>query len=596
MKRILPLSVFCLFFAASGLRAQAPASNAAPLKQCDARLARQLVEQQADFSRTLGETDRRISVLVKVADFLWTGDEDSARKYFAEAFQIAQERNREKDGEKVESKSAIAEKIDYRFTVVSAVARRDAEWAKKLSEIILKEFDEDKEKDKRSSFDKNREVRETLGVAAQTAKDNPDLALTLARRAMRYPLTNVWYFWLYRIAENNRALADRIYAEAVANYKDAEFFRLLYLSAYPFANERIFGIEKYSLGASVPADFSPDPFLQRQLLVALIRRALKLTPENTEKSMQTATPENAVAVIALNEIEPLIAERFPDLTQAFSQAKLHAASVVSNEIMNAAEKRNESGKNFNKSFAEKLKEAEEADAIGKLTDFQVYQLATTAKKEEDFKAAESWLDKMRAEQTRRATINYFYFQRSKLATEEKRFDEAAKFAERTAKIETRAVLYFDIAEAKAAEPNAPRHETLDTLLQVYQMAQKAPDSIEKAQVLMGLANAYEKVEHSNALDALALSIKTANALENPDLFTSSQTQQIKGDTFLFFANYEVPGFDLNKTFYEISRKDFQGALAQAQSFTDKYLRTLAIIAAVKDCEKSIKPAKPKVKR
>lgn len=112
---------------------------------------------------------------------------------------------------------------------------------------------------------------------------------------------------------------------------------------------------------------------------------------------------------------------------------------------------------------------------------------------------------------------------------------------------------------------------------------------------MGLANVYEKINHSNALDSLSLSVKTANALENPNLFSSSQTQQIKGKSFMFFANYDVPGFDLNQTFYEISRNDFQGALAQAESFTDKYLRTLAVIAAVRDCEKNVKPAKPKAK-
>lgn len=112
---------------------------------------------------------------------------------------------------------------------------------------------------------------------------------------------------------------------------------------------------------------------------------------------------------------------------------------------------------------------------------------------------------------------------------------------------------------------------------------------------MGLANVYEKINHSNALDALALAVKTANALENPNLFSSGQTQQITGKGFMFYASYEVPGFDLNKTFYEISRADFQGALAQAESFNDKYLRTLAVIATVRDCEKNVKSEKPKVK-
>jgi hypothetical protein len=45
----------------------------------------------------------------------------------------------------------------------------------------------------------------------------------------------------------------------------------------------------------------------------------------------------------------------------------------------------------------------------------------------------------------------------------------------------------------------------------------------------------------------------------------------------------------------LSQKDFQGALNHSTSFSDKYLRTLAVLAAVKDCEKNEKPIKPKAK-
>ncbi|MDQ6785402.1 MAG: hypothetical protein M3033_01095 [Acidobacteriota bacterium] len=586
MKRLHLLLTFCLWFSAADLFAQTTSKK--PIKQCDAMLARQIIEEQADFSKTIDETDKRANVLVKVADFLWTSDEEAARRYFAEAFQVAQDRYHEKGLEKIDAgKGLIHYKPDYRFMVVEAVAKRDPQWAKKLSETILKEFDEDKDKDNRDDFDKNRETQQLLGIAAQVAKDNPELALSLARRIMRYPLTNAWYFMLYQMAGNNQTLADSIYTELLTNYANAEVYRLLYLSAYPFSRERIFGLEKYSLGTSIPANFSPNQNLKRQFLLVLFNRIQQLTSENTTKSLQTSTPESAVAVIALNELEPVVMQQFPDLMPMFSQVKLQANSVVSNEIMDSANKRNEQGENWNKSFAEKLKDVEKADADGKLNDYLIYELATAAKKEEDFKAAESWLDKMQEEQARDGVINYFYFQRSRVAAKDKRFEDARKYAEKVVKIEHRAVLYFDIAEAKLNQPNA-KYEALDTLLEVYQLAQKAPDSVEKAQVLMGVANVYEKINHSNAIDALAAAIKTANALSNPDLFSSSQTQQIVGKKFAFFASYDVPGFDLNKTFYEISRADFQGALIQAESFNDRYLRTLAVMATVRDCEKNIK--------
>lgn len=585
--------LFCLILCfAFSLNAQTAAKK--PIKQCNAQLAKQIVEQQADFSKTLGETEQRVNVLIRVSDFLWTSDQEAARRYLAEAFRVAQDHFREKGFEKKESKGLYIPQTDFRFDVIRAVAKRDSEWAKKLSEAVLKEFDEDKEKDKRDNYNKDRESRELLRVATEMAKDNPALALTLARRVMRYPLDNGWYFGLYRMAALNQSLADQIYGEALANYSDAEVFRLLYLSAYPFSQDRIFGIEKNSLGMNVPANFSPNPNLKRQFILALLRRVMKLTPESTEKSLQTSTPESAVAVIALNDLEPIIVQQFPDLMPTFSETKAFAGSVVSNEIMDAANKRNEQGNSYNRPFAEKLKELEKADGEGKLNDFQIVQLLTSAKKEEDYKQTESWLDKIAEESPRESAKNYFYYQRSKLAAKENRFDDARKYAEKINKIELRAVVYFDVAEAKQKN-SATKLESLESLSELYKMAQKSPDTIEKAQVLLGLAYLYEKVDHFSAIDAISNAIKTANKLENPNLFTSFMSQQIVGKDFASYIGYDVPGFDINKTFYEISQKDFQGAISQAESFSDKYLRTLAVLASVKDCEKNEETIKPKAK-
>lgn len=588
------LYFFLLLFIFSSVTIQAQTNSKKPLKECNALLARQLVEQQADESKSVAETDKRVNILLRVADFLWIADEETSRKYFAEAFQIAQGRFRENGIEKKELGGLIYPQPDYRFDVIQAVAKRDGEWAKKLSEIVLKEFDEDKEKDKRDDFNKDNEVQEILGIAAAMAKENPNLALTLARRAMRYPLGRSWYFSLYTMARNNQSLADQIYGEILTNYANAEVFRLLYLSAYPFGRDRIFGIEKYSLGTSVPANFSPNPNFRLQFLLALLRRVMKLTPEGTEKSLQTLTPETAIAVMALNDLEPIVAQQFPDLMQTFSQAKIHANSIIAADALEAAKNKSESDKSFNKPFDEKLEEIEKAESEKKLDDSKIFQLVHAAKTEENYKQAETWIDKITDEITREGTLNYFYFQRSKLATKEKRFDEAEKYAMKIIKIEHRAVLFFDIAEAKMKEPMT-KLESLDTLLKVYQTATKAPDTVEKAQVLLGLAFMYEKVDHYNALNSLADAIKTANRLENPNLFTNFVSQQIKGKHFTHFSGYSVPGFEIFETFYALSQKDFLNVLTYATNFSDKYLRTLAVLATVKDCEKNHKPVKVKPK-
>lgn len=565
-----------------------------PPKECSPLLAKQLVEQQAIESKSVAETDNRINILLRVADFLWLSDEETARKFFAEAFQIAVERLREKADEKKDSEGLVYQQRDYRFTVIGAVAKRDAEWAKKLTETVLKEFDEDKEREKRDDIAKDDEIHSILGIAGRMAKENPNLSLTLARRAMRYPLIYAWYWTLYIMAGNNPPLADQIYGELLANYQNAEVYRLLYLSAYPFGQQKIFGVEKYSLGTSVPAGFSPNKNLQRQFLLTLFRRVMRLTPESTTKSLQNSIPESAIAATALNEIDSIVAQQFPDLLESYSQARVHANSVAATNDLEAARKLDEQGKSFNKPFDERLKEVEKADTEGKLTDGLIFQLVNSAKTEDDYRQTESWLDKMSDEAGRDAVTDFFYFQRSKLATKEKRFDDGRKFALKVDKIEHRAVLFFDIAEAKMREPMT-KLESLDTLLEVYQTALKAPDTVEKAQVLLGLAFMYEKVDRYNALNSLADAIKTANKLESPNLTSSFISRQISLKNLTFYTGYSVPGFDVTETFYALSRQDFQGALGNATNFSDKYLRTLAILATVKDCEKNDAPIKQKAK-
>ena len=581
-----------LIFVFSILPTHAQTSSKKLPKDCNALLARQLVEQQADQSKSVAETDKRVNILLRVADFLWIADEETARKYFAEAFQISRERFREKGVETSKSKEGLLmQQPDYRFAVISAIAKRDAELANRLSESVLKEYDEDAEKDRRNANDRETEVEELISLAAQTAKDSPKLSLTLARRAMLYKLLRRWTYSLYQTASNNQPLADQIYGELLNKNADAEVYRLLYLSAYPFGSGRILGVEKYSMGMSVPAAFSPNRNLQRQFITILLRRVMRLTPESTTVSLQNV-PETAVAVMGLSDLEPIIAQQFPDLAQTFSQAKIHADSIVEGSALASAKDGNEANKKFNKSFDENLAEVEKANGVGKLGDGQIFQLVNSAKTDENYKKAESWLDKISDEITRTGTTNFFYFNRSKLATEEKRLEDARKYALKVPKIEHRAVLFFDIAEAKLKEP-LTKSESLDTLLEVLQTAQKSPDTVEKAQVLLGTAFMYEKVDHFAALGVLAEAIKTANKLDNPNLFAGYVLQVVKGKLFSHYSSYEVPGFDINRTFYELSKNDFQNSLTYATDFSDGYLRTLAVLAVVKDCEKNAKPIKSK---
>ncbi len=72
-------------------------------------------------------------------------------------------------------------------------------------------------------------------------------------------------------------------------------------------------------------------------------------------------------------------------------------------------------------------------------------------------------------------------------------------------------------DSRSIKETDKRINSFATISEVYKLADKSPDTVEKAQVFLGLAYIFEKVDHVNALDSLSSAIKTANKLETPNL-------------------------------------------------------------------------------
>ncbi len=581
--------------------AQKQVENSVPA--CNPIFARQLVEQQVADGKSVEDTEKRIKILLRSADFLWKFDEETARTYYAEAYSVAGKRFGDKGLEEKkasESKSGLTISLpDYRTVVIRAIARKDGDWAKRLSEKLLKDYEAELEK-RKDNYDKNRELEDLLGIAQATAKDNPQLSLYFFRQVMRYPLDSHWLWTLYGTAKENQTLADQVYLEALTNYANETPRRLLFLAAYPFGSERIFGVDKYQYGVGIPDGFVSNPKFQVQFLNTFFSRIniFVSNPEDLNKPAdEFKLPEITYIVSALQDIEPIILQKFPNLFERFSAVKARANAQMSAETQKNLEGRQKNYADSDLSFDERFKKMEEADSKGKLTDYMIINLAFNAKTEESYVKIESWLDKIKDEKVRESTVDYFYFKRSQLAAKEKRFDEAKEFADKVSDIEHKAVLYFGIAEAQLKTVSR-QSDANNILSEVAKLAQKADDSVEKAQVLLGLAFIYEKFSHYNALTELSEAVRTINNLENPDIFTTSVYSQIKGKDFGFYSVFNTPGFNLETAFEEISKKDFELSLSNAQNLQDKYFRTLAVLAVAKNCvenqPKSKKPAsKPK---
>lgn len=597
--RIVTLCV--VIFAAAFAHAQAPAL---PAPVCNAEFAQLLVEQQVMEGKSVTDPVKRIKILNRSADFLWQFDEPTARKYFAESWKMADDRFEEKGFESKTSGNKESQIIqllpDQRMEVVRAIAKRDKEWAKKLADQILADFE--KTAKERKGFDSTRELFDIANLATQYAASDPELSLLLMRRVMKYELHSGWFGMLYSLAQN-KTLADTVYAEALNSYRNETPRKLLYLSAYPFARPRLFGFERYNM-MHTPPEMPINDALARRFLEVFFTRIAAFAASEADLNRtveQYDLPEAVYMVTALNDIEPLIIERYPDLLGRFGEARAQAASVLSDEARKKMEDRDKQYSSDGLSFEERIKELEEAESKGKLTDYMIVKMVIHGElTDEQLEILKSWLDKIKEEKPRGETINYFWTKRTQLAIKEKRFDDAEKYAAKVPELEHRAVLFFDLAKMLGKNQNDST-ALFETLNRVSKLGRSAENSVPKAQVLLGLANLFEKVNHSTAMDELSEAIRVTNSLKDSpnslDVLRSSVSRQITGKGYSFFTSYSVPGFDLEKTFEELSKKDFEISLGQAKSLDDRYFRTLAVIAVAGNCAKNAKKpaAKPKAK-
>src|SRR5215204_1525500 len=416
------------------------------LPACNEEFAQFLVEQQVSESRSVEQTDKRVRILIRAADFLWKFEESTAREYYTEAFKVATDRFNEKGFEKIENKGMMALIPDHRFEVIRAIAVKDSDWAKRLIEQVMKEY-EKAAAERKDSFDRTREIQDIMRVAEDSMKTNPELSRFLFRRAMQHPLDYPWFWALFSIAHDNRQFADSLYGELLTNYANASPRRLLFLSAYPFASERILGPDRFSYGANVPDTLTPNPNLQRQFITTFLRRVTSFAGDPGNLNLpaeENRRPEAAYMVGGLSELEPVIIQKFPIYIQQLSEAKALANSMLTEQMRKDMAERDKRNESLVYDFEQRLKQVEEANSEGRLTDHMIIALLTwgESKTEEQFKQIEPWLDKIKEETGRNESINYFWFLRAKLAVEERRFDDAERFAKKIPEIEHRAILMF----------------------------------------------------------------------------------------------------------------------------------------------------------
>jgi len=553
---------------------------------CNDEFAKLLVDQQVSESRSVAETDKRVRILTKSADFLWKFDQPRAREYFTEAYKVASERFKEKGFERKEyGRGQIYESLpDYRFEVLRSIAKHDGAWARKLTDQLLKEMEADAAN--RKDGDKGHEISSLMSLALENVKTNPALSWFLYRRLMRQDVDFRWFWTIFSVAGKDAAFAEALYGELLTSHAAATPRQVLYLSAYPFARDRVFGYDRTNT-ANIPENLTPRPQLQARFLDLMLRRSDAFASDaanfNLPPGDNWRPSEGVYIVSALQELQPIVIQSFPRLLPRLNAALSKGMSMMSESDRKKMSDRENYRSDFNRGFEERIAELEKADEEGKLTDAMILKaLIGGLKAEEQFQIFEPWLDKITDAEGRAGSVNYFWFIRAQLATKEKRFADAQKYAAKVPEVEHQAILWFEIAEKQLADINDSA-TAYQTLADVSKVARRAEDSVGKARVLLGLANLYEKLNHSFAISELSDAVSVINKIKDADLQSSYLLRHIQVKDMAFGASFSTPGYDLETTFTTVSKTDFSLPLSNAKTIDDKYYRTLAVLAIAKNC-------------
>ncbi len=551
-------------------------------------------KQQILFTRTFDQIVGRITVLLRSGDLLWPYEQDKALAAFMEAFDLATQ-NFKEQGDQVRRTSdsryaAVIPVPDQRYRVIAALAKRDPAAARKLSDQMLK--DETQEADNKPAADdkaRRATAEKLLTLASGLAATDQNAAASFARASLNYPATLYLAMFLYNLAKANQAAADRFYLEALVAYGTTPMDQFLYLSAYPFGNQRDAGEMPGYTTYNVPRGFVQNTELQRKFMQLLLARA-QVAVDAPAQANRLSDPGQMW--VALSRLDKQIQAKLPDLFDSAVQAREKLYSLLNPSMQTNATGALSRDNRPKKTFDEQIEAAEKLADVD-LRD-QGYTFAVLGAARETVERVVSVIEKISDSNVRNALFNWFYFQRAQALSDGKQFDEARKLATKVTELDQRAYLFARIAEKSLAE-SEDQTQARELLNDIADAAGKAPKTIVSARAQLALAHLYAKIDVNRGIEELGNAVKTINAIESPDFSNQFQMIKIEGKTFGAFSGYETPGFNPENAFREMGKLDFEGSLTHATAFADKSLRGLTTLAVIEPCLEVV-PAKSKTKK
>jgi hypothetical protein len=551
---------------------------------CNRESAIDIIRQQLDSSKLIDDSVKRIAVLIRAADTIWPYKEESGRAALSEAFDLAEVNFKEKgDKPRREGLALSIETPDQRYVVIRAVAKRDAAWAKKMTDKMLEQEKREAEGNiSRDSEGDAQTAAKLLASADSLLSSAPNAALTFARLSLRYPAGFQLPRFLYRLAETDQAAADQFYQEALTVYRDQPLSELLYLSPYPFGNRQAAGDMPVSASYPVPPTFKPNKLLEGLFIQTVLTRAQQAIAGKSDRTGFSGISDDGQIWLALTRLTPQIERDLgPELAATVDRVRNELFAVLTQDAQQAVTLSTSNQDPPKRAIDEEIATAERepnSDKRDQLIATAVLRSADTQKLDKVLEYAE----KISNSKLRQQVMNWIYFGRAQKLIKDKQFGEAKALATEVEELDQRAFLYAEIAtqSLNRIETQSQAREMLDEILDV---AEKAPNTIVTARTLLTVTYLYTKIDLGRSIAVMGDAIKSINRLDNPDFSQQFLFRKIEATNFARYASFQTPGLSPENVFRDLGKLDFDSAMLQASSLLDKSLRAFAMIAAADVC-------------
>ncbi|HEY1403615.1 MAG TPA: hypothetical protein VGB05_05775 [Pyrinomonadaceae bacterium] len=596
-RRPLALALCLLFMAHPTFTQTTKNRTETPAPACDQQRAVTLVQQQAADAKSFEKPLGQITVMTRAAELLWPYNQEASRATLAEAFDLATKYFLAKGEQtKREGRSAMIILPDQRVAVMRVIAKRDAEWARRLALQTAEDTRRAAEKSDAQVPSFEGPGYKLLELASSLLAVNQPVAVELIRKSFSYPANAKQASLFYQLATSNQKLADDLAREALTAYaQNGTTEDLSFISMYAFGLTGAISHVNVTSVYKVPENFARNAALQELALNAYLARAETIlkNPEQYGEMQKKFWSELTQILVALTSLESLAAQHLPAYAERITNAKAMVQAASSEKDQKnaaqyfAGQKEHERENRF-----DELIEGIEGEAVPEKRERLIANASQAAETVAQLEQVESFAQKIGETEARRQLSNWLNFKRAQLLVKEGWLDEAKQVSDKIDELDHRAILYLEIAREgiKKLEDKKRARELLD---EVATAAGRAPNTDVKARTLLGITHLLAEFDALRASEVMADAVKTINALNEPELSMGFILRRIEGKNFSVYSGYNIPGFNLENSFRELGPRDFDGALALARNLTDRALRSTAILGLSSQClEQAAKPAAP----